>query len=101
MGVVRDFLDAHERLKKRIHSTRIPLGPKGKAVMTVVYFTTPIICGYFVMQWAQSKAEVNLKDLSIPTRNPSSFQNDSIKQLLKDLHKEDESLDGATPQRCP
>ncbi|RHY91356.1 hypothetical protein DYB37_003629 [Aphanomyces astaci] len=97
MGVFRDIVDAHERLKKRIHSTRIPLGPKGKAVMTAVYFTTPIVCGYFVMQWAQSKAEVNLKDVTLTTRNPSSFQNDSIKQLLKDIHNEDEASNGGVP----
>ncbi|CAK4116943.1 unnamed protein product [Aphanomyces euteiches] len=91
MGVFRDFLDAHERLKKRIHSTRIPLGPKGKAVMTVVYFTTPIICGYFVMQWAQSKAKVNLKDVAPPPSNPTAYQNDTLKRMLKDIHTDDDN----------
>ncbi|KAF0682958.1 Aste57867_24971 [Aphanomyces stellatus] len=92
MGVFRDFVDAHERLKKRIHSTRIPLGPKGKAVMTVVYFTTPIIIGSYIMQWATSKADDNLKDVTSGGRaSPVTYQNDSLKKMLKEIHSADEA----------
>lgn len=39
----------HERLKKRIHAFRIPLSPRGQLIMKVVYFSIPLIGGYFIM----------------------------------------------------
>lgn len=46
----QDLHEKHERLKKRIHSFRIPLSPRGQAVMKVVYFSIPVIGGYFIME---------------------------------------------------
>ncbi|CAM9679589.1 unnamed protein product, partial [Heterosigma akashiwo] len=52
MGFVRDFLDAHERLKTRIHNYRLPLSPAGQKAMGLIYFTIPVVGGYYIMQWA-------------------------------------------------
>ena len=59
LGFLRDLGERHERLKKKIHSTRIPLPKGGQRFMGVVYFSIPVIGGYFVMKWAQGRAERN------------------------------------------
>ncbi|OQS05606.1 calcyphosin [Thraustotheca clavata] len=84
MEWIRRVSDAHTRLKKRIHGTRIPLSPRGIRIMKIVYFTTPIIGGYFVMQWAQNRSMANLRDLH-PSNNPAAYQNDQVKGMLKDI----------------
>jgi hypothetical protein len=53
MGIVDFFKDVsrrHEELKKRIHAFRIPLSPAGQRVMGLVYFSIPVIGGYYIMQ---------------------------------------------------
>lgn len=52
--------ESHEKLKKRIHSFRIPLSLRGQMIMSVVYFITPVIGGYYIMQWAFKQAEINI-----------------------------------------
>ena len=51
-----DWLDrasaAHQRLIKRVHGFRMPLGPKGQVFMQCVYFSIPVVGGYYVMQAA-------------------------------------------------
>lgn len=47
--------EKHERLKKRIHSFRIPLSPRGQAIMKVVYFSIPVIGGYFIMEVSERR----------------------------------------------
>ncbi|DBA00839.1 TPA: hypothetical protein N0F65_008482 [Lagenidium giganteum] len=59
MGFFSDLSERHERLKKRIHSTRVPLSKNGQRLMSVVYFSVPIVCGYYIMNWAQRRAEHN------------------------------------------
>lgn len=44
-----DLSDKHERLKKRIHNFRMPLGPFGRFVMSIIYFTVPILGGYYFL----------------------------------------------------
>jgi hypothetical protein len=61
MEFLRQLSEGHERLKKKIHSTRIPLSKNGQRAMGVVYFSIPVISGYFLMKWAESKAEINFK----------------------------------------
>ncbi|OQR86386.1 calcyphosin [Achlya hypogyna] len=103
MGWLRDLSDAHTRLKKKIHGTRIPLSPAGIRMMKVVYFTTPIIGGYFVMQWAQNRSVSNLRDLHKPPaqQNPAAFQNDSLKGLLKDIEANEGSGVMTLAGSCP
>jgi hypothetical protein len=50
MDFFRNISRKHEELKKKIHSFRIPLSPRGQKIMGFVYFTIPIIAGYYIMQ---------------------------------------------------
>eukprot|EP01041_Mallomonas_annulata_P006497 gene6497-13113_t len=62
--MVLEFLkrvsEGHEKLKKRIHSFRLPLSPRGQKFMGFVYFSIPCIIGYFVMEWTNQLAANNL-----------------------------------------
>ena len=49
-------------LKERIHNFRIPLGPGGRAVAGIIYFSVPLVIGLQIMDWANEKAEVKWKD---------------------------------------
>ena len=57
MQFLRELGRRHGELKRRIHATRIPLGPKGQVVMGLVYFSIPCIGGYFIMDWATGRAD--------------------------------------------
>ena len=50
MGFFQDLAQRHQALKERIHSTRIPLSPRGVAVMKVVYVMTPVVAGMLFME---------------------------------------------------
>jgi hypothetical protein len=50
MEFFRELGRKHEALKKRIHAFRIPLSPTGQRIMGFVYFSIPIIGGYYLMQ---------------------------------------------------
>mmetsp|Transcript_2379 Transcript_2379/g.3217 ORF Transcript_2379/g.3217 Transcript_2379/m.3217 type:complete len:148 (+) Transcript_2379:156-599(+) len=57
MSWFHEFNLRHERLKNFVHNgMRYPLPPWGQKVMALVYFTIPVIGGYYIMQWAISKA---------------------------------------------
>lgn len=47
---LKDLREKHENLKKRIHAFRLPLSPTGQKLMGFVYFTIPVIVGYYIMQ---------------------------------------------------
>lgn len=54
-------LEAHDRLKKRIHAFRLPIASRwGRAAMGCVYFTVPVVAGYWVMQATNAVASDNL-----------------------------------------
>jgi len=57
MEFIRDLGRRHGELKQRIHATRVPLGARGQVLMGLVYFSIPVIGGYFVMDWATSRAD--------------------------------------------
>ena len=61
MEFFRRLGERHEQIKKKIHGTRIPLSKNGQRVMGFVYFTAPIIGGYYVMKWAQRRADANFQ----------------------------------------
>ena len=44
---------------KPIHGMRIPLGPRGRNVMGGVYFSLPLVAGYFLYQWTEKQAALN------------------------------------------
>mmetsp|Transcript_10141 Transcript_10141/g.12654 ORF Transcript_10141/g.12654 Transcript_10141/m.12654 type:complete len:115 (+) Transcript_10141:430-774(+) len=72
MDFLRRLYAGHQRLKHKIHNNRIPLSPMGQKFMGFVYFTIPLIGGYFIMQWtvnrSNAKWNINEKDgtYSIP-----------------------------------
>lgn len=54
---LRLFHERHERLKHFVHSGfRVPLPRYGQVLMGVVYFSIPVVGGWYVMQWAISKS---------------------------------------------
>jgi len=58
---IQRLSEAHERLKHRIHNGwRYPLPPWGRAVMGGVYCSIPVVSGWYIMQWAISKAHENI-----------------------------------------
>lgn len=46
---------------KRVHAFRIPLSPAGQRIAQVVYFSIPVLGGYFIMDWATSKAREEIE----------------------------------------
>ncbi|RLN72032.1 hypothetical protein BBJ28_00010548 [Nothophytophthora sp. Chile5] len=61
MEFLRNLSERHEALKKKIHSTRIPLSKNGQRTMGVVYFVTPLVAGYYIMKWTERRAEANFQ----------------------------------------
>jgi hypothetical protein len=48
-------------LKARIHAARFPIKSRaGLAGMGLLYFTIPLVAGYFVMRWTDDVARANL-----------------------------------------
>lgn len=52
----------HEALKKKIHAFRLPLPKWGVTVMKFVYFSIPLVFGYYCMQWTNSIAQRNFEN---------------------------------------
>ena len=65
-----------EELKHKIHSTRIPLSPRGRAVMVVIYLVSPILVGSYIMSLANRYAQQHV---------PSQIQSDT--QNIKNVQK--------------
>ncbi|TDH66731.1 hypothetical protein CCR75_003370 [Bremia lactucae] len=91
MEFMRKLGERHEALKKRIHGTRIPLSKNKKRFMGLVYFTTPIIGGYYVMKWAESCADKNFQREENEIRRAAgsnaqyiALQNQQLKKMLQD-----------------
>jgi len=102
MEFLRNFSQHHEDLKKRIHSFRIPLGPTGRRIMGVVYFSIPVVLGIQIMNWAQAQAIKNLgenneilkakhKDSGAILHSAGSQgQKEALKQVLDRLKQQEE-----------
>ena len=90
--MLTDLYERHERFKKKIHSFRLPLSPAGQKFMGFIYFTVPIVIGYFVMQQAIKRSEENLgakgEKLTNPSidsgisRNETKQQNQALQGIL-------------------
>ena len=50
LGFFRNLSARHTKLKDAIHAYRFPLPVWGQKAMGFVYFTIPVLGGYFVMQ---------------------------------------------------
>ena len=49
METLRAFTKRHEALKQKIHNFRIPLSKRGQIIMGCVYFSAPLLAGYFLL----------------------------------------------------
>ena len=94
MGFVDDFSAGHQRLKERIHNFRMPLSRRGQIAMNIVYFAIPVIGGHYLMEWAQGRAQINLKEAGVlpepgetPTRSKTHEQNVAIKKQLEEIKR--------------
>ena len=57
----RRFNDRHERLKKYVHTAwRVPLPKWGQVAMGCLYFSIPVVRGWYVMQWAIGRSHKSL-----------------------------------------
>lgn len=60
---LHEFNQAHNRVKNTVHTAwRYPLPPWGRAMMGFVYFSIPVIAGYYLGNWAYSKSESTLEE---------------------------------------
>ncbi|KAI9912382.1 hypothetical protein PsorP6_005682 [Peronosclerospora sorghi] len=91
MEFFRRLGERHEQLKNKIHRTRIPLSRNGQRFMGLVYFITPIIGGYYVMKWAEHRADANFRREEEEIRRAAGSnamhvaqQNQQLKKLLHD-----------------
>ena len=61
MSWIRRISDRHERIKEYIHNVfRYPLPKYGQYIMGFVYFSIPVISGWYITQWAISKSHENI-----------------------------------------
>jgi hypothetical protein len=61
MSWIRTISDRHERIKEYIHNGfRYPLPKYGQYFMGFVYFSIPVISGWYIMQWAISKSHQSI-----------------------------------------
>jgi hypothetical protein len=86
LDFLRKIGSEHEKLKKRIHAFRIPLSPTGQNVMKCVYFSIPLILGYFIMDFAQQKSVENLEHLKKKSNiNEIQEQNEALQKTLDSI----------------
>lgn len=60
MDFMKSIPARHEALKKRIHNFKYPLSPFYLKVVQGVYFTIPIVIGYYIMEWSTAQSVKNL-----------------------------------------
>jgi len=59
----KNISERHEKVKESIHNFRLPLSPNGVRIMKFVYFSVPIIAGYYIMQVAIGYSDRNTAPL--------------------------------------
>mmetsp|Transcript_18597 Transcript_18597/g.30989 ORF Transcript_18597/g.30989 Transcript_18597/m.30989 type:complete len:92 (-) Transcript_18597:246-521(-) len=81
---LRNLGDRHERLKKRIHAFRLPLGPVGRFVMGCVYFSIPCVIGYrlWVYQSGLANERVKVLERELAISDGVREQNKHLQQSL-------------------
>mmetsp|Transcript_28196 Transcript_28196/g.89550 ORF Transcript_28196/g.89550 Transcript_28196/m.89550 type:complete len:107 (+) Transcript_28196:59-379(+) len=75
LETLRRISEAHERLKHRIHNTRIPIRNK-RALFLVkcFYAVAPVVSGYWIMQQVQpDPKEMEDKLRALEARDPERF----------------------------
>ena len=58
---MESFHERHERLKNYVHNGfRVPLPWWGRYMMGFVYFSIPVVAGWFISQWAIERSEAKI-----------------------------------------
>jgi len=72
---LRQFSEAHTRLKDRIHNVKLPVRNKRALfLLKCFYGTAPIVAGYYVMQWiAPDEKAIKAKLLEMEARDPEAY----------------------------
>lgn len=90
--MMENIFKRHQELKERIHAFRIPLSSNGQRFMGFVYFTIPIISGYFLMQYVISIADKNigergskLSPTSSSSKSETAAQNKALGDMLSKI----------------
>lgn len=84
-ATIRDLQARHKAFVKRVHAFRIPLSPRGRAIAQIVYFSVPIIGGYFIMDWATNKAkeEIQYNDASDASTTDTETERAKVLQNMR------------------
>jgi hypothetical protein len=97
MSWVRDSIrvlnERHERLKNFIHNGfRYPLPRHGQILMGMVYFSIPVIGGWYIMQWAISKSHhsIGLNGENLPNKSGIQGLGDQRAVVVKDSEHREE-----------
>lgn len=78
LNLLRDFQQSHNRLKNYVHTAwRYPLPPWGRATMGGVYFSIPVLVGYYVSTYAIAQSDATLVERFGSTSNKRSSDNDN------------------------
>lgn len=78
MEFLRSIPSRHEALKKRIHGFRYPLSPFYLKVAQVVYFTIPVVIGYYIMEWSTAQSVKNLGEHGELMRKKAAEKGNSL-----------------------
>ncbi len=83
-ATLRELQERHKRFVKKVHAFRIPLSPRGKAVAQVVYFSIPVVAGYYIMGWATDRAKEEIQyDDSSSSSSRTGGQGDDKARVMQ------------------
>ena len=87
----------HERLKTAIHEGwRYPLPRWGRVVMGCIYFSLPVIGGWYVMQWAigKSHASIGIDGEYLPVKTVQGLGDKAVVRHRRRRAAEEEPEEG-------
>jgi hypothetical protein len=89
LAFLRSISARHTALKERIHAFRIPLPPWGQKIMGFVYFTIPVVGGYYIMEYAnqQSARNIGINGSKLNTNTISEERKAAIHQSKEALNE--------------
>jgi hypothetical protein len=79
---LRQLLESHEALKKRIHAFRIPLSPRGQMMAKCVYFVVPLVGGLQIMNWAIQQSEKHWEGVEKVEDEVTRQQNKALEEVI-------------------
>ena len=93
-------MDLIEIIKKKIHGTNIPIRDK-RAYFAVqcMYFATPIVVGYYVMQWVTPDPEELRRQMKPPSELALAMAERNKRGMQDALDKAREASEAAKATR--